>query len=627
MEHVYVELNGILTNGVPPRERRIRNGRLARLAIILFLFAGMALAQPSPSNLIANVPGRTTVNLNGAWRAIVDPYDTGRRARFYENAKPKDERDLVEYDFDVSPVLTVPGDWNSQRDNLFFYEGTVWYKRSFQYHQQNSKRVFVYFGAAATRATVYLNGSKLGQHEGGYTAFNFEVTDKIREGENCLVVEVNNQRRNDAVPAPNTDWWNYGGLTRNVLLVEVPATFIQDYLVQLAKGSTTEIAGWVRLNGTQGPQQVTIEIQEANIQKTVTTNGSGYAQFRFPVHLTLWSPEEPKLYRVLVSGAGDTVADQIGFRSIETDGTKILLNGKPIFLRGISMHEEAPFRGGRAFSEEDDAILLGWAKELGCNFVRLAHYPHNEAMVRLADRMGLLVWSEVPVYWDTAWLNPDTLANAEAQLRDNITRDRNRASVILWSVANETPVDLARTEFLKKLIGYARELDPTRLVTAALNRTDREAPTRRTLSDPVGQYLDVVGLNEYLGWYEGRLEDTDQMQWRTTYNKPLIISEFGAEAPAGHHGSANAIWTEEFQSNYYAHQINMVKRIPGLAGMSPWVLMDFRSPRRLLPGVQDYRNRKGLLSDRGERKKAFYTLRQFYSEVSADTTKHAPELD
>jgi beta-glucuronidase len=280
------------------------------------------------------------------------------------------------------------------------------------------------------------------------------------------------------------------------------------------------------------------------------------------------------------------------------------------------MHEEAAFRGGRAFSQEDDAVLLGWVKELGCNFVRLAHYPHNEYMTRLADRLGLLVWSEIPVYWDTAWQNPDTLSNAQEQLRDNIARDHNRASVVLWSVANETPIDPARTEFLRKAIAYARQLDSTRLITAALNRTDREGPEARTLSDPVGKDLDVIGLNEYLGWYEGRLEDTDQMQWKIAYDKPLIISEFGAEAPAGQHGSADAIWTEEFQSHFYEHQIKMVQRIPSLAGMSPWVLMDFRSPRRLLPGVQDYRNRKGLVSDRGERKKAFYVLQGFYSELS-----------
>jgi beta-glucuronidase len=589
---------------------------MKRNAILVFLLASLAFAAPQPAPLIGNIPNRTTISLNGEWRTIVDPYDIGQNSRFFLNAKPRDPRELVEYDFDTSPLLHVPGDWNSQRDDLFFYEGSVWYKKSFPYHKREHRRVFVYFGAAASRTTVYLNGAKLGSHEGGYTPFDFEVTETLRDGENFLVVEVNNRRRPEAIPALSTDWWNYGGLTRDVLLIEVPETFIQDYFVQLAKGSTTEIAGWVRINGAAKSQQVTIEIPEAGVRRVVTTDAAGYADFRFLAQLRLWSPRDPKLYRVVLSGAGDTVQEDIGFRRIETRGTKILLNGEPIFLRGISIHEEAPYRGGRSFSAEDDAILLGWAKELGCNFVRLAHYPHNEGMTRLADRMGLLVWSEVPVYWDSAWNNPATFQNAADQLRDNIARDHNRASVILWSIANETPVEPARTEFLNKLAAGGRELDPSRLLTAATNHTEKSTPFTRTINDPLGQFLDVIGLNEYLGWYEGRPEDAAQMEWKMAYDKPLIISEFGAGAPYGNRGSVGARWTEEYQADLYQRQISMLRRIPALAGMSPWLLMDFRSPRRLLPGIQDYHNRKGLISDRGQRKQAFYILQHFYRELA-----------
>src|ERR1700722_14148348 len=186
-------------------------------------------------------------------------------------------------------------------------------------------------------------------------------------------------------------------------------------------------------------------------------------------------------------------------RTIEVQGSNILLNGKPIFLRGISMHEEAPFREGRAFSPEDAQTLLGWVKDLGCNFVRFAHYPHNENEIRLADRMGLLVWSEIPVYWDMDWSNPRTLANAEAQLRDQIARDHNRAAVIFWSVSNETPVNPERLTFLSQLAKAARELDSTRLITSAMNHVDNTGPEVRTISDPLGEVVDVLGLNEYLG--------------------------------------------------------------------------------------------------------------------------------
>lgn len=591
-----------------------------RLLPLCLLFAGAAWAEPAPSNLIANLPGRATISLSGPWRAIVDPYETGLTYRFYENAKPADKSALVEYDFDKSGTLLVPGDWNSQRESLIYYEGPVWYKKSFTYRKQPHKRVFVYFGAANYQARVYLNGKQIGEHRGGFTPFNFEITEKIADGENVLIVEVNNARRPDAVPAMNTDWWNYGGLTRDVLLVEVPETFIQDYFVQLAKGSASEIAGWVKLNranaGASASQQVTLEIPEAGIRQTVQTDASGYAAFRFSAKLKLWSPDDPKLYRVVLSAGGDSVSDEIGFRTIETRGAQILLNGKPIFLRGISIHEEAPFSGGRAFSEEQDGILLGWARELGCNFVRLAHYTHNEAMIRLADRRGLLVWAEIPVYWDIAWENAQTLATAEEQMRDMVARDHNRAAVILWSLSNETPRTPVRLEFLKASAAYTRQLDPTRLLTSAMNRTERQGDTI-LINDPLGEYVDVLGLNEYIGWYVGRPEDADRTRWKIALEKPLIVSEFGGSARYGLHADAETRFSEEYQANLYEHQLKMLREIPSLAGMSPWILMDFRSPRRFLPGIQDGRNRKGLVSDQGQKKLAFFVLQRFYRRLAA----------
>ena len=597
----------------------VRNRFLNAVCSLLLasIFCVCALANPAPSTLISNVPNRTTLSLDGVWHAIVDPYETGLNGRFYENAHPESRSDLLEYDFEKSGVLAVPGDWNSQRESLFFYEGPVWYQRYFSYAPKPKTRVFLYFGAANYQARVWLNGKKLGEHIGGFSPFTFEITREGSGGQNNLVVEVNNTRRADAVPALNTDWWNYGGLTRSVQLIELPETFVENYVVQLAKDSTAEIAGWVRLNGAAPAQPVTIEIPEVSFTITLKPDANGYAAFHSPAKLQLWSPENPKLYRVLISAGDDKVEDQIGFRSIATRGTQILLNGEPIFLRGISMHEEAPFRSGRGLAEEDVRTLLQWAKELGCNFVRLAHYTHNEYVARLADRMGLLLWSEVPVYWDTAWENPATLDNAESQMRDAIARDHNRASVILWSLSNETPPTPPRVEFLKAMAAYTRQNDPTRLITSAMNRLRKDNPKNRVLNDPLGGYLDVLGVNEYIGWYEGRPEDADDTRWSSPYDKPVIVSEFGAETPYNSHGDAATRWTEEYQANVYEHQLKMLRQMPFLAGMSPWLLMDFRSPRRLLPDVQDNYNRKGLISDHGQRKQAFYVLQKFYREMES----------
>jgi beta-glucuronidase len=591
--------------------------------VALLAFAGGAWAQPA--GLIQNIPGRKTVSLNGSWQTIVDPYEVGYydyrwqpniERGFGANKKPQTKSQLVEYDFDKSPLLQAPGDWNTQRPELLYYEGTVWYKRDFDYRLEPGRRLFVHFGAANYHAVAVVNGKKAGEHIGGFTPFNFEITKLVREKGNYLIVMVNNARRMEGVPAVNTDWWNYGGLTRDVELVEVPETFIEDYSIQLEKGSRSRVGGWVRLNGPRLPQKVRVEIPEAGASVSVQTDEKGYARLGLEAKLSLWSPESPKLYEVAVESESDRVRDSIGFRSIETSGREILLNGKPIFLRGITMHAEAPYRTGRAWSEDDARTLLGWAKELNSNFVRLAHYPHDERMTRLADRMGLLVWSEIPVYWTIRFENPETYANAERQLVEMITRDKNRASVILWSVANETPINEPRLLFLSRLVERARREDPTRLVTAALQVRDAQADTYM-LDDPLGQVLDVLGCNEYVGWYFGLPERADRIQWKTTYDKPLIMSEFGAGALQGYHGDDLTIFTEEYQRNVYEHQIGMLKRIPFLRGTSPWILMDFRSPRRTLPGIQDYFNRKGLISERGQKKAAFFVMQKFYESVKS----------
>jgi beta-glucuronidase len=588
---------------------------MGRALLAAVLLAGICVhAQSGPPTAIGNVGGRTTISLDGTWNTIIDPYETGLGSRFYENAKPKTKSDLIEYDFEHSPKLHVPGDWNTQRESLLFYEGPIWYQRNFSYHKRSGVRTFLYFGAANYFARIWVNGKKLGEHVGGFTPFGFDATDQVNDGDNSIVVEVDNTRHAEGVPALKTDFWNYGGLTRGVRLVEVPADLIQDYLIQLAKGKADIVEGWVQLTGAGDSGQVSIEIPEIHLKQSTQLDASGRAVFRFPARLELWSPDHPKLYHVVISGGGDSVRDEIGFRTIETRGSQILLNGKPIFLRGISMHEEAPFRSGKAFSEEDDRTLLTWAKELGCNFIRMAHYPYNEEMARLADQMGLLVWEEIPVYWDIQWQNPATLENAKSQLREIISRDRNRAAIALWSMSNETPISPERTEFLKSLASYARQLDPTRLITSAMNHTDRSGPDTRILNDPLGESLDVLGVNEYMGWYESKVEDTDHTQWKFAYEKPVIVSEFGAGALYNLHGDAQTRFTEEYQANVFDHQLAMWQRVPQLAGMSPWLLMDFRSPRRPLPGIQDYFNRKGLISDQGQRKQAFYVLQKFYKQ-------------
>ncbi|MEN1785766.1 MAG: glycoside hydrolase family 2 TIM barrel-domain containing protein, partial [Bacteroidota bacterium] len=553
------------------------------LALCYLLTLAMVTAQEP---LLQNVYNRPTTLLNGNWKYVVDPYDTGYRN--HRNWMPFDELastkasakpyytdkvmvnrwDRIEYNFNTAPELMVPGDWNSQAEKLAYYEGAIWFRTTFDYQLEAGQELILYFGAANYQTDVYLNGAKVGQHLGGYDPFNFTITDKLQSGTNSLVVRVENRREKHRVPNYTTDWWNYGGMTRDVKLVAVPQTHIQDYQIQLDPKNPDKIKGFVQVANGAG-KQLTITIPEANISQTFTLNAEGSARITIPAaQLQKWYPERPKLYEVILNCEKDRLKDQIGFRTIVTSGADILLNGQSIFLRGISLHEEHPMRGGRARSLEDAKLLLGWAKELNCNFVRLAHYPHNENMPRLADQWGFLIWEEIPVYWGIDYENPNTFNQAKSQLETLIHRDKNRASVIIWSLANETPEVPSRLQFLKDLKAIALQIDDTRFVSAALERDEKSTANTIKIPDPFAKDVDIISCNEYIGWYSGLPERCNEVSWDLPQDKPFFVSEFGGGALYNYHGDKLTLWTEEYQEYLYEEQLKMLQKIPSLRGMT-----------------------------------------------------------
>ena len=510
--------------------------------------------------------------------------------------------------------MAVPGDWNTQRADLTHYEGCLWYRRRFAAAPAPGRRQVLRFEAVNYRCRAWLNGESLGGHEGGFSPFEFEVSGRLRGGDNSLVLLVDNRRRSQGVPTLQTDWWNYGGITRSVLLLDLPATFIRDFGIGL--GAQGGVEAWAQLDGPAAAGAlVSLELPGLAPPMEAVADASGRVRWLSPVEPRRWSPEDPHLQTVVFTAQGEALRDAIAFRTVATRGRDILLNGQSVFLRGISLHEEAPGPvGGRPRSPEAGAQLLAWARDLGCNFVRLAHYPHDESTVREAERLGLLVWEEIPVYWTIAWEDPATEALARDQLTAMITRDRNRGAVILWSVGNETPPGEARLRFMAGLAGLARALDPSRLITAAL---EQHGGARRRVEDPLGAHLDVLGLNEYIGWYDGPPQQCRETSFDCAWDKPLVVSELGADAKAGRHGADGERWTEEYQAWVYREQLAMLKRVPNLRGLSPWILKDFRSPRRALPGIQDGWNRKGLLSETGEKKLAWEVLAAAYRQWAA----------
>lgn len=565
-----------------------------------------------------NVSARHCTNLNGKWQVIIDPAGAGDWRQVWKEKKPEKKTDFFEYSFEGGPVFNVPGDFNSQMTELKYFEGTVWYKKSFDYNPDKNKRLFLHFGAVNYLADVYLNGNLLGKHEGGFTPFQFEITNSVHNGGNSIVVRVNNQRLKDGIPGLGFDWFNYGGITRDVNLVETDNSFISDYFIQLKKHSFNEVQGWVKLNGAHSRQNVEIKIPELKIVYKSKSDDTGLAEVKFSSGFDLWSPENPRLYKIIIQCETDTIVDNIGFRSIEAKGSKILLNGEPVFLKGINIHEENPFRAARAFSESDASILLTWAKELGCNMVRLAHYPHNEYMIRFAEKMGIMVWDEIPVYQQVEFSTPGVSDKMDLMMREMVNRDKNRCGVIVWSLSNETSPSPSRDRALVNLSDKCRQLDSTRLITSVIN--DQHYNNNAiNVWDTLFRHFDIISLNEYLGWYipwQGRPED---VKWNfVCKDKPIVISEFGGEALYGNNKGPKdeaASWSEEYQEQIFKDQVEMLKAIPDLCGTFPWLLVDYRSPGRMHPVYQNGWNRKGLLSDHGDKKKAWYILKAYYEST------------
>lgn len=588
---------------------------MKRKLLILSILLG-AVVSVSASAL-TNVYGRQYRMLNGRWDAIVDLYDQCERMKVYENRKPQGETDFYEYSFDGGLRLEVPGDWNSQDPELKYYEGTVWYGRHFDADPKPGEREILYFGAVSYRCNVYLNGKMIGCHEGGFTPFEFDVTGDLKKGDNFLAVEVNNRRTKDAIPALAFDWWNYGGITRDVMMVTVPDNYVRDYTVQLDKRLPDVVNVDVRMSRPEAGVKVSVEIPGLKKRFEGVTDATGKVKGSMKIkNLKRWAPEAPVLYDVTVTGGVDKVEERIGFRNIEVDGTRILINGKPQFMRCVSFHEEIPQRMGRAFSKADATMLLSEARDLGVNMIRLAHYPQNEYTVRMAEEMGIVLWQEIPIWQGIDFTDAGTLAKARGMLTEMIDRDKNRCAVGFWGVANETKPGEARDAFLKELLATGKSIDTTRLYVAAFDLVEFDRDRRVfSMNDPFTHNLDVVAVNKYMGWYHPWPLSPDKAVWDVNPDKPLIISEFGGEALYGQSGSEDIVssWSEDYQARLYRDNIEMFNHIPNLAGVSPWILFDFRSPFRFHPANQEGWNRKGLVSDRGQRKKAWYLMRDYYN--------------
>ncbi|MFN8495049.1 MAG: beta-glucuronidase [Caldilineaceae bacterium] len=579
---------------------------------------------------------RNKLDLSGIWDFKIDPEGIGEQAGWFNGLT-------------AARPIAVPGSWNEQYEDIFNYLGLAWYvKRTYAPAAWRGQRIFMRVGSACYLGTVYVNGVKVGAHEGGHLPFAFEITDLMRwDAENVIAISVENELQPTRVPSGNVasplgggmlasnlrttfDFFPFAGLHRPVVLYTVPQTYIEDVTVVTGlDGTTGSVQVQVKMNSaaehgrltlTDGDQTVTAGLDLAPGQATTTLVVPA-------AHL--WSNTDPHLYTLTIDTDQDRYTLQVGIRTITVQGGQILLNGKPVKLNGFGRHEDF-FASGKGLNLPlmvKDYQLMRWT---GANSYRTSHYPYSEEEMQLADREGFLIIDEIPAVSLQFENDENAAARLQVclqQLNELITRDKNHASVVMWCVANEPlPANLrienltAKGEdpsiprgrhFLETLLQRARTLDPTRLVTLA-----------GVMGGPPEwmHECDVICLNRYWGWYvmggdlpkafETQAQEFDAM-W-ALFHKPVIITEFGADTMAGMHGHPAVMWTEEYQAEYLRGHLAVAAGKAFVAGMQVWNFADFAAVQSVMRvgGL----NMKGVFTRARQPKLAAHVLREFWAK-------------
>lgn len=572
---------------------------------------------------------RNLLNLSGIWQCSIDSLERGEQERWYEGLKE-------------SIPIAVPGSWNEQYEDIRNYMGMVWYEQNtFMPEGWRSQKIFLRFGSAHYAARVWFNGKPLGTHEGGHLPFAFEVTDYVTWGApNKIVVQVENKLKPERVPpgglppggmfnnypATNYDFFPYGGLERPVWLYSVPVNYINDIAVKTSIENERGIVnleiekvgtikqGKVKLEGEGRVFEVPVTFRGDKAQATVAVPGAH-----------LWNLNDPFLYKLTVTlqeekRVVDSYALDVGIRTVAVNNEHILLNGKPVFLKGFGKHEDfAVFGKGTANPViVKDYSLLKW---IGANSFRTAHYPYDEEYMNMADRQGILIIDEIPavgLYFDKDL----SLVNkrkemCKQQIRELVARDKNHPSVIMWSLANEpiasrgnfnlggrATADSVSMGFFRELFGLVRTLDNSRLSTIV------------GVQGGPDEWLglsDVVCINRYYGWYTqngnidagAKMLDNELERLYNALHKPIIVTEFGADTYSGMHDIQPEMFTEEYQRDFIKAYLDVAATKSFVTGMHVWAFADFKTAQGVIRfgGM----NWKGVFTrDRKPKAAAFY---------------------
>ena len=575
-------------------------------------------------------PYRQCVDLSGFWSFRFDPQSEGEAAEWGQG-------------FQGGRPIAVPASWNDQFEEGRDYLGPAWYQTRFDLPWGwADRRVRLRFGSANYLAEVWLNGTRLGQHEGGHLPFEFDVSAYVKPEDNLLVVRLEGNLAPDRVPPghvppdplggfgirtyPNTsfDFFPFCGLQRPVLLYAEPQEAIRDLTV------VSEIAGQngrVRVSiiaGVEGTAlaRLTLRGHGANVTADVPLRAGAAKTVLTVPQAALWAPGSPNLYDLIVEiSRSATVIDRytlpIGIRTVAVEGDALLLNGQPVLLRGFGRHEDFAVTGRGLVPAVivKDYALMHW---IGANSFRTTHYPYSEQMMDLADRLGFLVIDETPavgLFFQEEGLER-RLALCRQYIQELIARDKNRPSVIMWSLANEPhSTRPAAKGFFRNLYDLAKALDPTRPVTVVSMIGGGEEAF---------EFCDVVCLNRYYGWYSesGQLEEgcaklsAELDALHELYPKPLILTEFGADTIAGWHAQPAEMFSEEYQAEMLTRYLQVLDSKPFVVGQHVWNLCDFKTSQAVfrVGGM----NLKGVFTRDRRPKLAAHRLRELWSKRSLD---------
>ncbi|MFX0102744.1 MAG: glycoside hydrolase family 2 protein, partial [Candidatus Hodarchaeota archaeon] len=523
--------------------------------------------------------------------------------------------------------VTVPNSWQTL-EGLEKYEGVCWYftrmkTEILKIYLDSKKKLYLKFNGANYLVDAWCNGIHLGRNEGGYLPFSFQLKKEtlasILEKDNeevILSVRVDNTRRHDQIPEFSCDWFQWGGIYRDVYLEVQPEKGINGcYITPILRFSKTgllesasidlDIKGFKGLNvkwkvTEEDGREISAGTAELGTSKDQDPNGMSSAKESIEIkEPKLWDLDNPYRYNLLLQDENNDVLyeSRFGLREIKVEGTSILLNGKSIKFKGSSLHEEK-YPAGREYSRDERKEDLLDMKSLGFNFLRTAHYSHNESLMDAADEVGMLIGEEIPVYWDIDYKNKKTQKLAVKMLKTLIDRDYNHPSVAWWSVGNEIPVQKRDCQlFIKMLLRYVKKRDKSRICCYV---------SKNFIADPIRKHSDILAFNGYLGWYyfsERMWSFAIELIHGSQKEKPLVVTEFGAGAKLGfgRYKKVNEKFSEWKQASILSQAIRSFNSKPFVAGWLIWIYRDFKSHMRLNKYQEGY-NRKGIVDENGSKK-------------------------